>query len=132
MSQAEVDELGRAGDDPRLWTAEELVAAERDQCRASAERLRGGRFAREPGGWRTAEPRARGIQQSAPKIDHDRQTGWRQRCNIDRLGEPRHAVVARMHLQHQREIVVVVDGAPVIIDPGSVRRAHVDEASSGL
>jgi len=38
------DQLGAAGDEPRLRAAQQLVAAERDEVRAPRQRLRYGRF----------------------------------------------------------------------------------------
>ena len=76
------DQIGAADDAPRLWTAEQLVAAARDEVGAVGERLvHGGLLAGEP---------ALGVEQPGPDVEQQRHAGLpRDRGELGRWRRPR-------------------------------------------
>src|SRR5512143_243787 len=99
MTGARRDQSTAADDDPRLWSAEQLVAAERHERGALGKRLTRRRFVAQPCRWWPGEPRSVGIDQAAADVGDD----WRPQRG--ELGHARHldesfdAEVARMDLE---------------------------------
>jgi hypothetical protein len=88
MTLAALDQIGAAGDDPRLRTAEQLVAAEGDERRAVGQRLPRGGFTREPCRWRTGQPRAVRVDQTTADVGDDRHVERGQLGDRRLLDEP--------------------------------------------
>ena len=134
MPGAARDEIGAAGDDPGLRTAEQLVAAERDERRAGVDGLPGGRLGRQPRRRvRAGPPRARGVDEPAAEVGDDRHAERRQLADRRLLDESVDAVVARVDLEHERDVGAGRSSAPAVVgEARAVRRADVDELGAGL
>ena len=95
------DQVGAAGDDPRLRTAEQLVAAEGHQRGAVRQRLASRRLTAPA--TPAAVPAATGSSRRSARCRcrrHRRRPAWRARATDVRLDEALDPVVARVHLQH--------------------------------
>ena len=118
-----------------LGTSQQLVARERDEGGALAQRLAGRGLPDQPGRRSLAQPRAGRVQEARAEIDHDRHLRQgRTHCgHRGRLGEALDSVVRGMNFQDARHVGVGgLGGAPVVVDPRPVRRADVDQSRPRL
>ena len=130
MAREQRDEVGAADDDPGLRSAEQLVAREGDERRAGVEALAHARLVAEPRGRRR---RATACARRAAPIPASTTTGGPERRELGdrrRLGEADHAVVRRVHLEHERG--ALGDRALVVGPAGAVGGADLDEPGAGL
>ena len=108
------DEVGAAGDDAGLRAAEQLVAAERHECRR--RRRASGRAAGSPASHAGGAPAATGTFASSKPLPMSATTGTSSVASSATdvvLDEPLDPVVARVHLQQERDVVAGPARAPV-------------------
>ena len=125
------NQLGAAGDDSRLWPAQEFVTAEHHEVRPGSERLSGCRFTSQPRWGRPIEPRTSGVEQSRPDVGHDRNVQCRELGNRHCFCETDDLVVRLMYVERQRQVGGLC-GPCEIGQSGSVCRADLDEIRTGL
>ena len=65
-----------SGDDAGLGSAEELVAAERDERGTGGQGLAGGRLSGQPGRRAARQPRAAGVEQAGADVGDDGGPSW--------------------------------------------------------
>ena len=117
MAAQPLDEVGAAGDDPRLRSAEKLVAREADEVGAGGERGRGSRLALE------LDERARAEIVDERKVVPARNR--RELLDPRLLGEADDAEVRLVHAQEQRRLRP--DRSLVVGRARPVRRPDLDE-----
>ena len=120
------DEVRPTDQQPRLGTADQLVAAEADEVRARCQALHRRRLVRQPEGGRVQQ------RAGAQVVDHDRAElmGHRgQRGGIGLLDEALHPEVGRMDAQ-DGDRGAGLERLAVVGDPGAVRGADLDEPQS--
>src|SRR5262249_23372901 len=120
------DQLGAADDEPGLRTAQQLVAAERDEVGARRQRLGHGRFMRQ-------SPPLETDQRTASQILDERNLmiagDRRELCPRNRRGEAVDYVVAGMRLEDQTGLWA--DGRGVVGEMRPIRRPYLAQPGSG-
>ena len=135
MGRARGDQVGPAGDDAGLGTAEQLVAAEGHQRGAGGQRLAGRGLALQPRRWAVGQPRARRVEQAGADVgDHGHRGVERRHLRHGRsLDEALDPVVGRVDLQDEGHVGAGAgEGGLVVGAAGPVGGADVDEAGARL
>ncbi len=133
VARARVDHVLPASDDAGLRSAEELVAGERDRCRARLERLPRGSLAPHPRRGAVGQPGAGGIEEARADVDDHGRAERRERVDLDALGEALDAVVRRVDFQDQGNVGVRIGRRSLVVgEPGAIRRADIDKSSARL